>query len=555
LRSDRVKYGADRAAHRALFRALGHTDEEMKRPMVAVVSAENEIVPGHMHLDRIAEAVRQGVLLAGGMPVKFSTIGICDGISMGHTGMCYPLPSRELIADSIEVMIEAHLFDALVLVTNCDKIVPGMLMAAGRLNLPAVVVSGGPMLAGRHEGEVVDVSNLFEAAGRFKKGMITEQELEELIDKGCPGCGSCAGLFTANSMNCLTEALGMGLPGNGTIPAVFSERLRLAKEAGMAVMNIVNQGGPLPRDIMTERAFRNAVAVDMAIGGSTNTALHLPAIAKEVGVALTLQTFDEVSQAVPQIVKLSPSGSHRMEDLYAAGGIQAVMKALYEQGLIDGDQKSVTGKNIREAIGTARIVREDVIRPIHRPYSPDGGLKVLKGNLAPDGAIVKKGAVDPKMYVHSGPARVFEDEESAVRAILSGRIVPGDVVVIRNEGPKGGPGMREMLSATSAVAGVGLDDKVVLLTDGRFSGATRGASIGHISPEAAAGGPIGLVKDGDLIRIDLNRGTLEIEVSEEELERRRRSWKGASLRPVTGYLKRYRKLVSSAAQGAVLLDD
>ncbi|RMF30589.1 MAG: dihydroxy-acid dehydratase, partial [Chloroflexi bacterium] len=502
MRSDLVKRGFERAPHRSLFYATGLTPEELDRPLIGVANSRNEIVPGHTHLDRVTEAVKAGIRMAGGTPLEFGVIAVDDGIAMGHPGMRYPLPSRELIADSVEVMAAAHALDGLVLIPNCDKIVPGMLMAAARLNLPALIVSGGPMLAGRYQGRDVDVSTVFEAVGEFKAGRLSEDELRELELSACPGCGSCAGLFTANSMNCLTEALGMALPGNGTILAVTAARLRLAKRAGMQIVHLVREG-IRPRDILTEAAFENAIAVDMAIGGSTNTVLHLPAIAHEAGIPLPLERFDEISRRTPYLVKLSPAGPHHLQDLDEAGGVPAVMAELLRHGRLHGDALTVTGKTLAESVGSARIRRPDVIRRADAPHRPDGGIAILRGNLAPDGAVVKAAAVLPEMAHHRGPARVFDDEEAAMAAILSGRIQAGDVVVIRYEGPKGGPGMREMLMPTSALAGMGLDDKVALLTDGRFSGATRGAAIGHISPEAAAGGPIALVQDGDEIEIDI----------------------------------------------------
>jgi dihydroxy-acid dehydratase len=553
LKSDKVRIGFERVPHRSLLRALGHTDEQMKRPLVGIVSSHSEINPGHMSLNTVATAARDGVLMAGGTPVVFQTITICDGIAMGHEGMRYPLPSREIIADSIEVMAQAHAFDALVCVTNCDKITPGMLMAAARINIPSIIVSGGPMLAGKIDSKMIDLSDAFEAVGLYKSGKITEEDLAEWENNACPTCGSCAGMFTANTMNCMAEALGMALPGNGTVPAVYSERLRLSTDAGMKVMELL-QREIRPRDIMTMSALENAVRVDMAIGGSTNTALHLPAIAHEAGHELTLKTFHEISRKTPQLCKLSPSGDYFIEDLYWAGGIQAVMKSLADAGLISTDPLTVTGKRYGEVWEESgvRVKRSDVIRPVSDPYRPDGGIAVLYGNIAPEGAVVKKAAVDEAMLQHRGPARVYQCEEDAIQGLLESRIKKGDIVVILNEGPKGGPGMREMLAATSIVAGMGLDRDVALITDGRFSGATRGASVGHVSPEAAENGPIGLLKDGDIIHIDIVNGTLNAEVNEEEFNRRRAEAGPPKLREVSGYLRRYRQLVSSAATGAIL---
>jgi dihydroxy-acid dehydratase len=532
------------------------TPEELDRPLIGVVNAYNDVVPGHAHLDRIEEAVKAGVRMAGGTPLAFNTIGVCDGIAMGHPGMRFSLPSRELIADSVEVMAMAHPFDGLVFVPNCDKIVPGMLMAAARLNIPAVFVSGGPMMAGRHGGEDVDVKTMFEAVGQAKAERISAEELEALELAACPGCGSCAGLFTANTMNCLTEALGMGLPGNGTVPAVTGARQRLAKQAGMRVMDLVEED-LRPRDVMSEAAFENAIAVDMAIGGSTNTVLHLPAVAHAAGVSLSLETFDAVSRRTPYLVKLSPSGSHHMEDLDEAGGIPAVMAELHRGHLLQGDARTVTGRTVAENLKGASHAgagggADGVIRPIDDPHSASGGIAVLWGNLAPEGAVVKAGAVSPKMMSHRGPARVFDAEEAAMEAILEGVIEPGDVVIIRYEGPRGGPGMREMLMPTSALAGMGLDDKVALMTDGRFSGATRGASVCHISPEAVAGAPIALVEEGDQIELDIPNRRLRLHVREEELARRQEAWEPPAPRASGGYLARYASMVSSASQGAIL---
>ena len=556
MRSDRpleeglTKRGFERAPHRSLFYATGLTPEELDRPIIGVANSYNEIVPGHVHLDQVSEAVKAGVRIAGGTPLEFNVIGVCDGIAMGHPGMCYSLPSRELIADSVEVMAMAHRFDGLVLIPNCDKIVPGMLMAAARLDIPAIFVSGGPMMAGRFQGQDVDLKTVFEAVGEYRAGRMSEEALCELEQTACPGCGSCAGLFTANTMNCLTEALGMGLPGNGTIPATTAARLRLAKRAGMQVLDLVHDG-VLPRHIMTEAAFENAIAVDMAIGGSTNTVLHLPAVAHEAGVSLPLERFDAASSRTPYLVKLSPSGPHHMQDLDEAGGVPAVMAELSRQDLLHSDLPTVTGKTVAENLDGVRRLTE-VIRPVDAPHRPDGGIAILWGNLAPDGAVVKAAAVRPEMMQHRGPARVFEDEESALDAILGDRIQAGDVVVIRREGPRGGPGMREMLMPTSALAGMGLDDKVALLTDGRFSGATRGAAVCHVSPEAAAGGPIALVREGDEVELDIPNQRLTILVSEEEMARRRAGWTPPAPRATEGYLARYASLVSSASEGAIL---
>ncbi len=550
MRSDKAKRGLERAPHRSLFYATGLTPEELDRPLIGVVNAYNEIVPGHVHLDRVAEAVKAGVRMAGGTPLAFNTIGVCDGIAMGHPGMRFSLPSRELIADSVEVMAMGHPFDGLVFVPNCDKIVPGMLMAAARLNVPAVFVSGGPMMAGRYQGSDVDVKTMFEAVGQVQAGQMSRESLEALELAACPGCGSCAGLFTANTMNCLTEALGMGLPGNGTVPAVTAARLRLAKRAGVQVMALVERE-IRPRDIMSEAAFENAIAVDMAIGGSTNTVLHLPAVAHAAGVSLPLNTFDEVSARTPYLVKLSPSGPHHMQDLDEAGGIPAVMAELHSIGRLHGDVPTVTGARLSENLRGVKS-RGSVIRSAEEPHSASGGIAVLWGNLGPDGAVVKAGAVSSRMMSHRGPARVFEGEASAMAAILEGRIERGDVVVIRYEGPRGGPGMREMLMPTSALAGMGLDEDVVLLTDGRFSGATRGASVCHISPEAAAGGVIALVEQGDEVELDIPNKRLELHVSEDELSCRRAAWRPPHPQVSEGYLARYAAMVSSASEGAIL---
>ncbi|MGI6647620.1 MAG: dihydroxy-acid dehydratase [Bacillota bacterium] len=550
LKSDQTKLGLEKAPHRSLFKALGLTDEELRRPIVGIVNAKNEVIPGHIHLDKIAEAVKAGVRMNGGTPMEFGVIGVCDGIAMNHLGMKYSLGSRELIADSVEVMAIAHAFDALVFIPNCDKIIPGMLMAAARLNLPSIFISGGPMLAGRFRGQAVGLSQVFEAVGSVAGGRMTAEELHELEESACPGCGSCAGLFTANSMNCLTEALGMGLHGNGTIPAVHAGRIRLAKQAGWQIMEVLRQDLK-PRDIMTPAAFHNALAIDMALGGSSNTILHLPAIAHEAGVPLDLELADQLSKQIPHLCKLAPSGSHFMEDLDEAGGVAAVMAELLQHGLIKGEALTVTGKTVAENIAGRRILRSDVVRPVTDPYSASGGLAILRGNLAPDGAVVKKAAVAPEMMTHRGPARVFDSEETAVAAILEGKIQKGDVIVIRYEGPKGGPGMREMLTPTSAVAGMGLDKDVALITDGRFSGATRGASIGHVAPEAAEGGLIALVQEGDSILVDIVGQAITLEVDEAEINRRRAAWTPPVPKIKSGYMARYAQMVSSASKGAV----
>ena len=552
MRSIEVKKGSTRAAHRSLFYAMGYTEEELKKPLIGVCCAANEIIPGHMHLDTIAQAVKYGILEAGGTPIEFPAIGICDGIAMGHNGMKYPLASRELVADSVEAVANGHAFDALVLIPNCDKIVPGMLMAAARLNIPTVVVSGGPMLPGRLNGKDISVSTVFEAAGRFESGQIGKAELSEIEHCACPGCGSCSGLFTANTMNCLTEVLGMGLPGNGTIPAAYNgQRIALAKHAGMAVMNLLEKN-IRPRDIMTAKAFENAITVDMAIGGSSNTALHLPAIAHEAGIDLPLELFDKISKKTPYLTKLSPGGSHHIIDLNEAGGISAVMHELDKLKLIKKSCMTVTGKTIGQLIKHAEITRPDVIRTVEDPYRKTGGIAVLKGNIAPECSVVKESAVAEEMLVHSGPAKVFNSEDEAIAAICGRKIEKGDVVVIRYEGPKGGPGMREMLNPTSVLAGMGLDKDVALLTDGRFSGATRGACIGHISPEAREGGNIALIQNGDIIEIDIPNRTLNVKLSEEELAERKAAWVCPPPKVKSGYLARYAALVTSAATGAVL---
>lgn len=546
-----MKRGVSKGPHRALLNALGLSKEEIDRPFVAVANSANEIVPGHTHLDRVGEAVKTGIRLAGGTPFEFSTIGICDGIAMNHPGMRYSLPSRELIADSVELMVQAHQFDALVCVGNCDKIVPGMMMAAARLDLPTVIVSGGPMLAGRYGGERVDLKSVFEAVGAVESDKMTEAELEGLVNVACPGCGSCAGMFTANSMNCLAEALGIALPGNGTIPAVHSARTKLAKEAGGAVMDLL-ENGTKPSNILTERAFMNGLAVDMAIGCSTNTILHLFAIAREAGVELGLEAVDGLSAEVPNLCRISPAGAHFMEDLDSAGGVPAIMGELAGGGLLDLDSLTVTGQTVGENIARGQNRNERVIRPFADPYSKEGGLAVLWGNLAPEGAIVKRSAVAAEMLTHRGRARVFDSEEQGSEAIMEGRVSPGEVLVIRYEGPKGGPGMREMLTPTASLAGMELDDKVALLTDGRFSGATRGAAIGHVSPEAQEGGLIALVQDGDMVKIDIPGRKIDLEVDEAVIRQRREEWRAPEPKVGTGHLARYARLVSSASKGAVL---
>ncbi len=551
MRSSKVTGGLDRAPHRSLFKAAGFHPEELEQPLVGIVNSSNEIVPGHVHLDIIANAVKAGVRMGGGTPVEFSTIAVCDGIAMNHTGMHYSLASREVIADSIELMVESHCFDALVLVTNCDKITPGMMMAAARLNLPAIIVSGGPMLAGEYKGEKIDLSNLFEGVGAVRAGRVTKEELEEMASKACPGYGSCAGMFTANSMNCIAEALGIALPGNGTIPAVSAERTILAKEAGRQVMNLLREKMNINK-ILVEGAIENALAVDMALGCSTNTLLHLTALAYECGLRLDLDRVNTVSERTPQLCLLSPAGPYHIEDLARAGGVSAVMKELAEADLLDASLITVTGKTVADNILGAETSDRSVIHSVKEPYRSKGGLAVLFGTLAPGGAVVKQGAVASSMQSFKGPARVFDSEENAVEAINKGAITAGSIVVIRYEGPRGGPGMREMLSPTSVLAGMGLDDKVALITDGRFSGATRGASIGHVSPEAAAGGPIALVREGDLISIDLPGHSLNLLVSEEELVKRRDNLKQPQQKINRGYLKRYASQVSSAGSGAVL---
>lgn len=549
MRSDIVKKGSTRAAHRALFHAMGYTDEDLQKPLIGVVNAFNEIIPGHIHLRQIAEAVKLGIAAAGGTPIEFPAIGICDGIAMGHGGMRYPLASRELICDSIEAVTNGHAFDGLVMIPNCDKIVPGMLMAAGRVNIPTVVVSGGPMLAGRYEGQDISVSTVFEAAGKFESGQITKAELHHMENSACPGCGSCSGLFTANTMNCMTEVLGLGLPGNGTVPAAyFGTRRMLAKQAGSVILDMVKKDIK-PRDIMTREAFENAIAVDMAIGGSTNTVLHLPAIAHETGVELPLSLFDEISKKAAYITKLSPGGTYHMQDLGEAGGISAVMKELTKLDLIHTDAVTVTG-TVEERIAGAKITRPEVIHTVENAYMNKGGIAILTGNLAPDGSVVKESAVDPELSVYVGTAKCYDSEEAAIEAIIGGEIKEGHVVVIRYEGPKGGPGMREMLNPTAVITGMGL--KVALLTDGRFSGASRGACIGHISPEAMEGGPIALIKDGDKISINIPERKLDLCVPDEELAARKAVWKQPEPKVKTGYLSRYARLVTSANTGAVM---
>ena len=551
MRSDAVKKGIAQAPQRSLMRALGLTEEEMKKPLVGIVSSYNEIVPGHMNLDKITEAVKMGVAMAGGTPIVFPAIAVCDGIAMGHIGMKYSLVTRDLIADSTECMAMAHQFDALVCIPNCDKNVPGLLMAAARVNVPTVFVSGGPMLAGHVKGEKRSLSSMFEAVGSYAAGTMTEEDVYDFECNACPTCSSCSGMYTANSMNCLTEVLGMGLKGNGTIPAVYSERLRLAKRAGMQVMELLKQD-IRPRDIMTKEAFLNALTVDMALGCSTNSMLHLPAIAHEAGVELNPEMANAISEKTPNLCHLAPAGYHYIEELNEAGGVYAVMNELNKLGLLHTECMTVTGKTVGENIKGCVNKNPEIIRPVENPYSKTGGIAVLKGNLAPDTAVVKRSAVVPEMQVHEGPARVFDCEEDAIEAIRGGKIVAGDVVVIRYEGPKGGPGMREMLNPTSAIAGMGLGSSVALITDGRFSGASRGASIGHVSPEAAEGGPIALVEEGDLIRINIPEHKLEVVVSDEELARRKAAWTPREPKVTTGYLKRYAKMVSSANKGAIL---
>ena len=551
MKSDNVKVGMQQAPHRSLFNALGMTKEEMERPLVGIVCSYNEIVPGHMNLDKIAQAVKMGVAMAGGTPIMFPAIAVCDGIAMGHIGMKYSLVTRDLIADSTEAMATAHQFDALVMIPNCDKNVPGLLMAAARVNVPTVFVSGGPMLAGHVKGHKTSLSSMFEAVGSYSAGTMTAEDVNEFECKACPTCGSCSGMYTANSMNCLTEALGMGLPGNGTIPAVDSERLKLAKHAGMAVMDMYRKN-IRPRDIITKEAIINALTVDMALGCSTNSMLHIPAIAHEIGFDFDISYANEISAKTPNLCHLAPAGPTYMEDLNEAGGVYAVMNELKSAGLLNEDCMTVTGKTIGEAVDGVANKNPEVIRTLDNPYSKTGGLAVLKGNLAPDGSVVKRSAVVPEMMVHEGPARVFDCEEDAIAAIKGGKIVPGDVVVIRYEGPKGGPGMREMLNPTSAIAGMGLGASVALITDGRFSGASRGASIGHVSPEAAVGGPIALVEEGDIIKIDINNTTITLDVPDDVLAQRKTAWKPRTPKVTTGYLARYAAMVTSGNRGAIL---
>jgi dihydroxy-acid dehydratase len=545
-----MKLGLEKYPHRSLLKAMGLTDEEIDRPLIGIANSYNEIIPGHIHLDKITQAAAAGVRLAGGTPLQFGVIGVCDGLAMHHQGMKYSLPSRELIADSVEVMAMAHPFDGLVLVANCDKIVPGMLMAALRLDIPALLISGGPMLAGRFQGREVDLISVFEGVGAVKAGRMAEEELKDLAECACPGCGSCAGMFTANSMNCLSEALGLALPGNGTIPAVAAARFRLAKEAGIKLMELV-QKQINPRRIATLGAFKNAMAVDMALGCSTNTVLHVPAIAQEAGIDLSLELFNEVSAKTPHLANLSPGGPHHLEDLDRAGGVPAVMKVLQEAGFVSGEPLTVTGGKVADNLANVRVLDEEVIRPLSRAYHKEGGIAILWGNLAPEGAVVKQSAVAPEMLVNEGTARIFESEEAATEAILGGKITGGDIIVIRYEGPKGGPGMREMLTPTSSIAGMGLDKEVALLTDGRFSGGTRGAAIGHISPEAAEGGPIALVSEGDKIKIDIPGKTLTLLVEEAELKSRKAAWQPPEPKIKHGYAARYSRMVSSGSQGAV----
>jgi len=553
MRSDKMKKGLEKAPHRSLFKAMGYIAEEIEQPLVGIVNSANEIIPGHIHLDIIAEAVKAGVRMAGGTPIEFSTIGVCDGIAMNHEGMKYSLASRELIADSIEVMAIAHPFDGLVLIPNCDKIIPGMLMAALRLNIPAIVVSGGPMLAGRVNGRKIDLITVFEGVGGVKSGRMSEDELQILEDYACPGCGSCSGMFTANSMNCLTEALGLGLPGNGTIPAVHAARKRLAKQAGIKIMELIDKDIK-PRDIATLDAFKNAIAVDMALGCSTNTVLHVPAIAHEAQVNLNLDLFNDMSKKTPHLCSMSPGGLHHLEDLDAAGGIMAVMAELSRHDLINGNCLTASCKKVKEILETVKDMDHDIIRPFSNPYHREGGIAILRGNLAPDGAVVKQSAVAPEMLRSVGSARVFDSEEAAVEAILGGKIKAGDVVVIRYEGPKGGPGMREMLTPTSAIVGMGLDKNVALITDGRFSGGTRGAAVGHVSPEAAEGGTIALIENNDKIEIDIPAKKIELQVSEEELARRRQKWHPPEPKIKSGYAYRYSQMVTSASTGAIFKD-
>lgn len=551
MRSDIMKKGVARLPHRSIFKSLGYTDEEIRKPIIGVVNSVNELIPGHMHLDSIAGAVKAGIRIAGGTPQEFSTIGVCDGVAMNHIGMKYSLATREIIADSIEAVSMAHPFDGLVLIPSCDKIVPGMIMAALRLNIPSIVISGGPMLAGKFKGEDIDYSTCYEAIGKYKKGKYTDEDLREIEEEACPTWGSCSGMFTANSMNCLSEAIGIALPGNGTIPAVYSKRLRLAKTAGMKIMELINKNIK-PKDIVTIDAVKNALAVDMALGCSTNTILHLPAIANEAGVDFNLEMVNEISNRTPNLCRLSPAGKHHLEDLYSAGGVEAVMDELLKNGLINGELGTVSGEKVKENISGSKILNKEVIREVSNPYIKDGGIAILWGNLAPEGCVVKRAAVDPSMYYHKGKARIFNSEEESLEAITNGKINSGDVIIIRYEGPKGGPGMREMLAPTSAIAGIGLDREVVLITDGRFSGATRGASIGHVSPEAQDGGPICIVEEGDFIEINIPENKINLLLSDEEIERRMKSWQPPTIKIKEGYLARYSRLVTSAAKGAVL---
>jgi len=550
MKSDNVKKGIERAPHRSLFKAMGYTEEELSKPLVGIANPVNDIIPGHVELNRIVDAVKAGVYMAGGTPIVFGTIGVCDGIAMNHIGMKYSLPSRELIADSIEIMAMAHAFDAMIMVTNCDKIVPGMLMATLRLNLPTIIISGGPMLAGAYKNRKIDLVSVFEAVGAVKSGKMTGAELEEIEERACPTYGSCAGMFTANSMNCLTEAIGLGLPGNGTIPAVMASRIQLAKEAGMKIIMLLKKG-ITPKKIATKKAFENAITVDMALGCSTNTVLHLAAIAREAGIRLDLEEFNKISQQTPHLCNLSPAGNHHLEDLDQAGGVPAVMKELSRNGLIHTGCMTVSGKSVEDNIRNSVIKDKTVIRSLKNPYHKEGGLSILFGNLAPSGCVVKQSAVSPEMLHHEGPARVFDCEEEAVSAIMGGKIMKGDIIVIRYEGPMGGPGMREMLTPTSAIIGMGLDKEVALITDGRFSGGTRGACIGHISPEAMAGGPIAIVKENDRIEINIPDKKIELKVAEDSIERRLSKFELPSLKIASGYLSRYSSMVESAANGAV----
>jgi len=551
MRSDLIKKGIEKAPHRSLLKAMGYTDKEIEMPIIGIANSKNDVVPGHIHLNTIVEAVKAGIRSAGGLPVDFGVIGVCDGIAMGHEGMKYSLASRELIADSCEVMAQAHAFDGIVFIPNCDKIVPGMLMAAARIDIPSILISGGPMLSVKKDDKFIDLNSVFEAVGAYKAGKMSECEVGSIENSACPTCGSCSGMFTANSMNCLTEVLGMGLPGNGTVPAVYSERIRLAKEAGFKIVELVEKN-ILPSDIMTEKSFENALTVDMALGCSTNSVLHLPAIAHEAGVKIDLDIVNKISSKTPNLCKLAPAGPHHVQDLYEAGGVQAVMCELSKNNLLHTDLMTVTTKTVKENIKDCKIVDNVVIRSIEKPYSTTGGIAILKGNIAPDGGVVKKSAVSDEMLVHSGPARVFDSEDSAIEAIYGGKINKGDVIVIRYEGPKGGPGMREMLSPTSAIAGMGLDKHVALITDGRFSGATRGASIGHISPEAMEGGPIAAVREGDIIKIDITKGTINVDLADGEIANRLKEWKKPNPKITKGYLGRYAKYVSSANTGAII---